>query len=524
MRQFQSVLLILWIGFATLTVPVEAQMYHPRSVMEALDTAGENRTELEAVLNHYLNENDPLKLLAAYYLIENMGDHSYVTIALYDSTKAEVDYEVLAYPNFDSLLVELEAIETERGELNFDRKAKILDREVITAEYLIQNIDLAFQAWHEKPWARWLTFAQFCDYVLPYRGSNEPLEAWRAYFLSEFANLPDQLDNPTDPVAAAQQINNGIKSWFGFDARFYLHPTDQGLSEMQQNKLGRCEDMTNLTIYAMRANGLAVTSDYTPHWADTGNNHAWNAILLPNGNVVPFMGCEANPGEYHLNHKAAKVYRKMFAEQPQNLAFLKPEWEAVPRWLAGKNYIDVTADYTEVCDVTLTLTQPVPDSVTFAYLGVFNAGEWRAIHWGKIEPDRQVTFTDMGKNIAYIPLYYVHEELIPAGVPFILQEDNTIRPLIADTTQTATVKLISTTRRVLDRSTDGIEQTFLTPDTEYELFYWQDEWVSLGTQIATEKPLYFEAVPHGGLYWLVEKDSREEERIFTMENGKQIWW
>lgn len=37
--------------------------------------------------------------------------------------------------------------------------------------------------------------------------------------------------------------------------------------------------MTNLAIFAMRANGLAVTSDYTPFWADSSNNHAWNAIL-----------------------------------------------------------------------------------------------------------------------------------------------------------------------------------------------------------------------------------------------------
>ena len=68
--------------------------------------------------------------------------------------------------------------------------------------------------------------------------------------------------------------------------------------------------MTNVTIYAMRANGLAVTSDYTPYWANSGNNHAWNAILTGEGKVVPFMGAEANPGEYRLANKLAKVYRK----------------------------------------------------------------------------------------------------------------------------------------------------------------------------------------------------------------------
>ena len=79
--------------------------------------------------------------------------------------------------------------------------------------------------------------------------------------------------------------------------------------------------MTNLTIYAMRANGLAVTSDYTPYWANSGNNHAWNAIVTPGGEVIPFMGAESNPGKYHLANKVAKVYRKTFGKQKANLAF-----------------------------------------------------------------------------------------------------------------------------------------------------------------------------------------------------------
>jgi hypothetical protein len=95
--------------------------------------------------------------------------------------------------------------------------------------------------------------------------------------------------------------------------------------------------MTNLAIYAMRANGLAVASDYTPHWANTGNNHAWNAIITPEGEVIPFMGAEANPGEYELANKLAKAYRKMYAQQTNNLAFQEKKEESVPGWLNGKS-------------------------------------------------------------------------------------------------------------------------------------------------------------------------------------------
>lgn len=514
-------LLILLI--APLTGPAQDSWLHPKSVEEALIAADSNRVELEKVLNHYIATSDPQKLIAAYFLVENMTGHGYATYGLYDSTKTEIELDVLAYPDFNTLLTELDSLEAQIGTLDFDRKDFFRDLETITSGALIANIDLAFQAWQEKPWAKHLTFYEFCNYVLPYRGSNEPLEEWRSHFLEKYSHLPDQMTDPADPVEAAASINNDIKSWFRFDERYYCHPTDQGLQEMLDTKRGRCEDMTNLAIFAMRANGLAVTSDYTPYWADTGNNHAWNGLVNKDGKVVMFMGCESNPGDYQLNHRLAKVYRKMYGEQPNNLAFIKPEWEKIPGWLAGKSYLDVTADYTAVSDVTVLLSEEQPDSVNFAYLAVFNSGEWSAIHWGAID-STTVTFTEMGVNIAYLPMYYRHEELLPAGQAFILTQTGEIRPLVANDDAPQTVTVRATTKRTLDVATDGIEQTFLEPNHEYELFYWQHKWVSLGTQVAADQPLVFDDVPSGGLYWLMAKDSRKDERIFTYENGEQVWW
>lgn len=45
----------------------------PTPLEKALDSAGNNRTELEKVLKHY--QNDSLKLRAAEFLIENMPFH-----------------------------------------------------------------------------------------------------------------------------------------------------------------------------------------------------------------------------------------------------------------------------------------------------------------------------------------------------------------------------------------------------------------------------------------------------------------
>ncbi|NOY89367.1 MAG: transglutaminase domain-containing protein, partial [FCB group bacterium] len=378
--------------------------------------------------------------------------------------------------------------------------------------------------WRTKPWAKKLTFKQFCNYVLPYRGSNEPLEPWRKEFWDKYQNLTTKMTDTSNPIEAASLINDDVKSWFTFDPRFYYHPTDQGLPEMMKNKMGRCEDMTNLAIYAMRANGLAVTSDYTPYWANHGNNHAWNAIVTLDGKVIPFMGAESNPGEYHLPFKMAKVYRKTYNEQKQNLIFQKRKQKKVPRWLAGKSYLDVTVAYTKVCNVTVNFDQEIPDSVDIAYLCVFNSGEWKAINWGRIENGTAV-FEDMGADIAYLPALYLNEKIVPYAPPFILKNDCQLVKLASRQQHLEAVSLISTNPYKRPKATDSTIKSYLKPEQKYELFYWQDGWQSLGEKVAQkDKPLVFEKVPSDGLYWLVADSSDKEERIFTIDKSKQVWW
>lgn len=59
----------------------------------------------------------------------------------------------------------------------------------------------------------------------------------------------------------------------------------------------------------------------------------------------------------------------------------------------------------------------------------------------------------------------------------------------------------------------------------YELCYWQDnQWNSISKQTASSHELTFESVPQGELYLLHNLTRGTEERPFTYENGKQVWW
>lgn len=63
------------------------------------------------------------------------------------------------------------------------------------------------------------------------------------------------------------------------------------------------------------------------------------------------------------------------------------------------------------------------------------------------------------------------------------------------------------------------------PGKNYELFYWNGKWVSLGRLQSTKHFLEYGHLPKGGLFWLRCEDCNgKDERPFTYENGKQVWW
>ncbi len=496
----------------------------PEKVTEILNCAGDNKSELEKVIQHYKETKEVIKEEAAYFLIGNMEDQGYAIYKLLDSTGMEVDFDVLKFRDYDHLLLGWDSIEKMKGEIDFTLDTLIHDYHTITGDYLIRNIDLAFEAWDKFPWAKKLGFEQFCEYVLPYRSTNEPLEDWRSYFMEELSWVMDSVKDQEDPVEAACLVNDYIKSWFTFDPRYYEHPTDQGLNEMLTNKMGRCEDMTNIAIYAMRALGIPVMSDFTPYWANTGNNHAWNAILDKNDSVIIFMGGESNPGEYKLGNKLAKVYRKTFAIQENSLKEKMQEWEKAPKYISSRSINDVTDEYVPVNRIKIELTHGIPDSTNFVYICVFNSGEWKAIDYTRFYGTK-ATYSKMGMGVAYLPAFYYDDEIIPAGNAIILTDSGKVETMKPDPSKKINLKLYSTTKRITKETTDFIEQVEFNIGKSYTLFYWNDKWEKAGNEISSGEPLVFNNIPSNSIYWLVEDGSRKEERIFTIDDdGNQIWW
>ncbi len=488
-------------------------------IAAVLAGAGVNAPELQKVLAHYAAGDDRLKNKAAEFLIANMGSHGFVEAGSFDGDGKEVHFDSLEYEDIKAAMAAWDALEAKHGELTTKRKLHLLDAKTVKSRYLIEQIDQAFDAWRTLPWASEVTFETFCNYILPYRGSNEPIGMWRATCRKALAEILAGVEAPYDIPAISKLCSKQHGQWVKFNSKCYLHPTDQSFEQMRASRFGRCEDLSNMRNYLNRANGIPMTSDYTPAWARGNNNHAWNVVLDGNGKAYP-----RNP-----MLGAAKVYRKMYAKQPDLPAFGIVEGETVPKWLAGTTCRDVTCEYRPTHDVTVTLTKPVPDKCNYAYLCVFNSGRWVAIAAGTIDTKAHTaTFPWVGGNIVYYPAYCVEKKPRPAGAVFTLATDGTVARLETPV-EPGGPRIVTQIRQTknVDISPDTgkpIPAIKVTPGKEYELFYWADEWISLGKKTAGDGVLTYDTLPPERLYRLTETDGRNNERPFTIDDGKQVLW
>ena len=137
---------------------------------------------------------------------------------------------------------------------------------------------------------------------------------------------------------------------------------------------------------------------------------------------------------------------------------------------------------------------------------------------------RKASFTSMGRGIVYLPVSYENKEIVPLAPPFILRADCNMTQLAVDSTATTSVLLTGTTERAVSASTETIKSIPLKKGQEYELHYWQDGWQLHQSFVADTGEISIGDLPSGGLHWLVATGSGRDERIFTVEDGRQLFW
>jgi hypothetical protein len=123
--------------------------HYSREVESALKQADSNRSELEQVLEHYSKDPaDSLKLSAAEFLIANMPGHWSYDKKMLEAYYAEIDIILKGGERWNRKVDTMNVIAQKYP------VEHIKDIHVITSDYLISNIEQAFDEWQNGEWAR----------------------------------------------------------------------------------------------------------------------------------------------------------------------------------------------------------------------------------------------------------------------------------------------------------------------------------------------------------------------------------
>ena len=206
-------------------------------------------------------------------------------------------------------------------------------------------------------------------------------------------------------------------------------------------KTGNCRDEADYTVYLCRSLGIPAAVDFTPHWGNRSNSHAWSVVVLPDGKATPFyMGCApSDTVHYYHSYKKPKVFRHRFQLNERYARDLKNEDE-VPDLFNAPKFTDVTDEYYETTDVTRDVPAEYADK-RIAYICVFDNRNWVPVFYGNIR-DGKVTFTSMGRDIVYMAAFYEHGQIVPFGEPFLIKGDGTVQTIQRNEKKRTTLKLL----------------------------------------------------------------------------------
>jgi predicted esterase len=146
------------------------------------------------------------------------------------------------------------------------------DRTTLSVEYLMENLDLAFKARAEFPWAARLPEGLFLNDVLPYAVFDEPRDPWRA----ELYRLGRELVRDARTASeAAQILNRELFNLINVHYHTGRKRTNQSFQESKEQGRATCTGLSIILVNACRAVGVPARAVGTPLWTNLRGNHTW---------------------------------------------------------------------------------------------------------------------------------------------------------------------------------------------------------------------------------------------------------
>lgn len=422
----------------------------PKRVHDSIILAGENGDELMSVIDHYTNvDKDIEKLQATYFLLDNMKWHfsfdTQISDRYYAKLKTLLDRD--SFPAGKDIKAVWNAMATENN-------VYVSDLSFIGADYLIRNIDKAFELWRNNFWSSHIDFNEFCETLLPYKLLDlQVVDNWKDTLAIRYKIYDEDID--TKPHGEfefsvfhiAKQLNEkilgSVKTRFedNYNVRMFLN--DDVLTRIPY---GDCETSAFAHVAAFLSKGVGAYIEYVPYWGDRDNGHAFYSIITKSGITVPVLFGVVSHGGFETMQgmNCPKVFRRKFSVNHRYLEY-QQKYSRIHDFISYLFCEDVTKLYNHADNLKVEVdTKLCVENV--AYICVYNNRDWRVVDFGSINKG-VAEFENMGKGIVYM-VYGVDEncELVPISDPFIFNVNGEIETLKPDFNK---VDIVSLRRKYL---------------------------------------------------------------------------
>jgi len=382
---------------------------------QALRQSGANRPQLEQVLRHYSN-HDSLRfhLQAARFLIRHMPGHQSMEGGCLPELCEGLDS---LHPEMSLPVRRVVLTIPQRMPRYAEEMTPAEDISRISADFLIAHIDSVMLARRLCPWLSRITFEEFCEYVLPYRFSEEPLMGGYGDSATGWRKVLSETSRYRSLPCSSNDLRTLQRNVVGKSHDRYMQDLSMPGLEPSLHSFDCLDDcLYNLSM--LRDAGIPCALDYVSDWPTRNGRHFWRVLLDP--------ACRDRVYSEVSNPRAAKVWRRTYSHNPVP-AVRNIRTENIPDLFADPFNRDVTKLYCPVSDVTVK-PMTAGDRPQNLYLAVFNDLQWKPAAWARIRHGRAV-FRDMGRGIVYMPVYYHGQQMRFAGDPFLLDTEGKVKTL-----------------------------------------------------------------------------------------------
>lgn len=367
-----------------------------------------NNIEIQKLLGRYMKMTK--KYRASKFIADNIKGHKALhgeTIDIFRESLLKINADIDS-PNahvVDSLW---------RSALSIQNGVSLESHlDIITADYLINDIDAAFDIWNNSEWKDSISFKVFKDYILPYSIMSEPITAWRKILHDKYKHI---IVGIVSPKEAFDKVYTYVRDNFKLSETESSYIMDPII--INKTMRGSCAVRSLYIVAVMRSLCIPVAYDFSTAWANYGKNnasHSWVAYI-GNGKEIYTMydydsvsykngiidGTIWKRGAYFDDSntsynvdslkKIPKIWRKTYAHSDKNghLSF------------QNEKFRDVSALYNYNNSIRISVDDRIKDD---AYVCVFRSGEgWIPIDVVKPKGGT-IKFNNLGGDITYLLTY-----------------------------------------------------------------------------------------------------------------------